>query len=197
MRHPSVCPQCGTTFLQKASAIARGRRFCSRRCSAIAQTESPEIRFWRKVQKTPTCWLWTGHLNSWGYGMFSDGSRVNGTRRRVLATRWIEAFTNGPLPPGICVCHSCDTPSCVRLTHLFRGTLSENTRDMIAKNRHGEHMRPTTHCRHGHDWTQGHAAFSSGRRRCRTCDNASRRRRRHLAHPSIAPHDPKSTACLP
>lgn len=44
-------------------------------------------RFWGFVEKVPfeTCWIWTGGLNSAGYGRFN----VRG--RRVLAHRWIYA----------------------------------------------------------------------------------------------------------
>ena len=30
-----------------------------------------EQRFWSKVNKTDTCWLWVGYKNFGGYGIFS------------------------------------------------------------------------------------------------------------------------------
>jgi hypothetical protein len=37
-----------------------------------------EVRFWTKVKKTDTCWLWTGVPNDSGYGVLG----VGGTRTR-------------------------------------------------------------------------------------------------------------------
>lgn len=41
----------------------------------------------------------------------------------------------GPIPSGMCVCHRCDTPRCVKPSHLFLATSQENTADKVAKGR--------------------------------------------------------------
>jgi hypothetical protein len=41
----------------------------------------------------------------------------------------------GPIPDGLQVLHKCDNPECVRVDHLFLGTISDNIKDAIKKGR--------------------------------------------------------------
>lgn len=84
-------------------------------------------RFWEKVEKTPTCWLWLGAHNG-KYGKFWDGTKV------VFAHRMAYELENGPT--NQLVLHSCDVPLCVRPSHLFVGSQSDNIQDCIQKGRH-------------------------------------------------------------
>src|SRR5262245_52091786 len=85
-------------------------------------------RFWKYVNKTETCWLWTGAKHEFGYGLINKG----GAGGRILrAHRVIWEWTNGPIPKGFFVCHHCDVPACVRPDHLFLGTNKDNVQDMI------------------------------------------------------------------
>jgi HNH endonuclease len=102
----------------------------------IPQLEAIEraCRFWAKVdQNGPIvrpelgpCWLWTASRGADGYGQFERGLRAH----RVA---W--ETENGPIPDGLGILHKCDTPLCVRPSHLFTGTQKENSHDMVRKGR--------------------------------------------------------------
>ena len=92
-----------------------------------------EDRFWEKVIKTPTCWLWRGALLPNGYGQF--GAQVLGMRGSALAHRVSYYLANGTLPADLCVLHTCDNRKCVNPAHLVLGTNQDNTDDMLQKGR--------------------------------------------------------------
>lgn len=87
-------------------------------------------RFMDKVspEALTGCWLWAGAVNNRGYGKIWDGEKLE------MAHRMSWRLHRGPLG-ALKVLHHCDTPACVNPQHLFLGTLSDNTQDMLAKNR--------------------------------------------------------------
>jgi HNH endonuclease len=94
-----------------------------------------ESRFWARVDKTETCWLWTGLTNKKGYGrIFVYGSARGCSGEMMLAHRVSWRLSYGE-PGGLCVLHRCDVPCCVNPAHLFLGTRSENNSDMWKKGR--------------------------------------------------------------
>ena len=92
-------------------------------------------RFLSKVNKTDTCWLWTGCCNKKGYGQF----RING--KTVKTHRWSYEQHIGLIPPNLLVRHKCDVRNCVNPDHLEVGTHQENMRDMVERGRHGDSLR--------------------------------------------------------
>lgn len=103
--------------------------------------------FWEKVERTETCWLWTGTKQHQGYGMLviprellpkkmRDALKGTTKNKTTVATHvaWLLA-TGTPVPLDKFMCHHCDNPSCVRPDHLFVGDHKSNHDDMVAKGR--------------------------------------------------------------
>jgi hypothetical protein len=79
-------------------------------------------RFWRKVDKTETCWLWTAGTTG-GYGHFRPARSVP-----VLAHRYTYEQMCGPVAEGMELDHLCRVPRCVNPAHLEPVTHAENVR---------------------------------------------------------------------
>ena len=93
-------------------------------------------RFFAKVNKRgrlmpgmkTRCHEWTGSKRHFGYGGFwFDGKIVTASRMA-----WYLKHGKWPKPHAL---HKCDNPACVRVDHLFEGTVSDNTQDMLRKGR--------------------------------------------------------------
>jgi hypothetical protein len=96
----------------------------------IALDESLIRRFWDKVEKTNSCWIWKAFKNRQGYGKIGTSSCKSINAHRVS---WV--IHNGQIPDNHFVCHKCDNPSCVNPDHLFIGTRQDNINDMMIKKR--------------------------------------------------------------
>ena len=88
-------------------------------------------RFCSKVAQEPNsgCWLWTACVNAQGYGMFRWQDRM----MRAHRVSW--ELHVGPIPEGLHVLHTCDTPPCVNPGHLYLGSHTDNMRDCMDRGR--------------------------------------------------------------
>lgn len=82
----------------------------------------PEIRFWSRVDKTDTCWNWTGALFAGGYGQFWMAT----AGQSVVAHRFAYEATRGPIPDGLQLDHRCHNRRCVNPEHLRPVTSKQN-----------------------------------------------------------------------
>ncbi|MFF4489471.1 HNH endonuclease signature motif containing protein [Streptomyces sp. NPDC001544] len=132
-----------------------------------------EERFWSKVEKTATCWLWTAYKNANGYGRFNSGGRHG---RIVFAHRWAYEQRFGAIPEGLALDHLCRVRHCVNPEHLEPVTSRTNTmRGETIAARHAT----KTHCDNGHEYTPENTRISTGGRRCcRACVREFNRARR-------------------
>ena len=134
-------------------------------------------RFEAKISPEPMsgCWLWTASTDGGGYGHI----RIN--KQLLKAPRVSYELFKGIIPPGLCVCHKCDTPACVNPDHLFLGTQKANAIDKVRKGRMvmgtgnaPDLKRKQTHCIHGHIFDVENTYFRKrGGRSCRKCGTAA------------------------
>ncbi len=87
-----------------------------------------EERFWKKVNKTNDCWLWTAS-NNYQYGTLNIKNKICKAHRLSWELHY------GKIPDELHVLHHCDIPLCVNPDHLFLGSHQDNMKDMIEKGR--------------------------------------------------------------
>lgn len=131
-------------------------------------------RLWGRVTKTESCWLWTGYVNSLGYGRIAL-PRNGGPVRSAQAHRVAYELLVGPIPEGLVLDHLCRNPSCVNPAHLEPVSDRENilrgvspsaanaAKDECAK---GHRLDDANTYRHAYRRVSG--AVAEGRQ-CRAC----------------------------
>lgn len=89
-----------------------------------------EARFWARVEKTDTCWIWHGKKSGgFGYGGFMFHGKT------YAAHRYSWTMHYGFVPADKNVLHKCDVPACVNPDHLYLGTQSSNMKDVWTRRR--------------------------------------------------------------
>jgi len=116
--------------------------------------------FFARIDKTETCWLWTGSRDRLGYGKLSVlGSQVK------LAHRVAYTLLIASIPPELCLDHVCRNPSCVNPEHLEVVTQRDNVRRSSSS---GKLYRKKGHRLIESNLRQ-YNLKKNGWRRCRTC----------------------------
>lgn len=127
----------------------------------MGRNSTPAIqRFWPRVNKTDSCWLWTGAEDGRGYGRI----RVEGVYRKVHRFAY-EALV-GPIPEGLVIDHDCNNRMCVNPNHLKPMTDYQNVL------RSPNYSANRTHCPHGHPYSATNTFERMGSRHCLTCRRA-------------------------
>ena len=122
-------------------------------------------RFWAKVKKTDTCWLWTGAPSANGYGRIKTGGVMEYAHRLSLDIAGQE------LVKGMEVDHLCRNRMCVNPDHLEQVTHQEN---VLRGEAPSAHLARRTHCSKGHPY-DGDNLYNrpDGARICRDCARAA------------------------
>ena len=125
-------------------------------------------RFWAKVQKTDTCWLWTAAKHPKGYGNFWHAHTM------VKAHRFSYELSHGPIPEGLQIDHLCRVRHCVNPAHLEAVTNQEN---IIRGEGFAGRQSRQTHCIHGHPFSEGNMYIrNDGARICKMCQSERSRK---------------------
>jgi hypothetical protein len=113
--------------------------------------------FWNKVNKTDTCWLWTGKMDD-GYGRFNIRGKL------YLAHRLTMAVLKAPIADNMQVDHLCGVRNCCNPDHLEQVTFSENTK----RRRAISALPDITKCINGHPLIGDEARIHVSDRRTRS-----------------------------
>lgn len=143
-----ACIHCGGPALiegrQRLRWLEHGRPYCSTSCRDLYVTsvnkgrppQPIEDRFWSKVDKNgpkqshmkTQCWVWIGNKPNGLYG------HIKATSLITKQAHHVPFFLESGVWPRY-VMHRCDTPACVRRSHLKEGDAQKNRADTFVKGR--------------------------------------------------------------
>lgn len=123
-------------------------------------------RFWSRVNKTESCWLWMRSLDDKGYGRFYNGKSMSFAH--ILSYELVI----GSVPSGLELDHLCRNVACCNPEHLEPVTHRENV--LRGTGPTAIYAR-ATHCVSGHPFSGDnlivHVRKRGPERMCRICKN--------------------------
>lgn len=117
-------------------------------------------RFWEKVDRTDTCWLWKGGRRNHGYGGFTI------SQHKYQAHRVAYELLVGPIPDGLTLDHLCRVRLCVNPDHLEPVTNKENVRRGLWK----------ILCKRGHPLSEARHSINKNGNVVRVCRHCAKER---------------------
>lgn len=139
----SLCEICSKEFKWRKRNCDKPARFCCFECkiqgkfrtrkkieelTEVEDFERIKKHYEKYVIKQDGCWDWKGIIEWTGYAKL-------GIRPPIKAHRASWLIHKGKIPKGLLILHTCDNRKCTNPNHLWLGTHSDNTQDMIKKGR--------------------------------------------------------------
>ena len=125
-------------------------------------------RFWPKVNKTSTCWLWTAATMRNGYGVISKNGKNMLAHHAILEIEGID------IPEGKVIDHLCRVRNCVNPEHLEIVTNAEN----VQRGLKGDLRTRAKECSQGHSLLDpsNYGVYSKyGSKTCLVCNRTRNR----------------------
>lgn len=145
----------------------------------------PLTKFWSRVEKTSTCWVWTAAKAN-GYGRMQWNGRQQPTHRIAYE------LLVGPIPEGLEIDHLCRNRACCNPDHLEPVTSQVN---MLRGETVAAANAAKDSCPEGHPYDEANTYLWRGNRLCLTCRHEmsakraerSLRDRRSTVHTRVCP----------
>lgn len=139
---------------------------------------SLDQRFWSRLEKTSTCWIWKGAI--WGHHGPQYG-RISYRGAWVQAHRFSYELLVGPIPKGLTIDHVCKNTLCVNPLHLRPLSLADNIRRGVGTGTENWNGRKTQ-CPRGHPYSGENLYIGKSpdgyiRRFCKTCQKEYAKRK--------------------
>lgn len=124
-------------------------------------TEPFRARFWKKVDKSDSCWNWTASTKGNGYGQVKHPDR----KSPMFAHRVSYELEAGVIPEGMTIDHLCGNTLCVNPDHMEVVTGRVNT---LRNSSPPSINARKSHCPRGHELVAENLVKDRGRR-CKQC----------------------------